>query len=95
MGRILKGGYWRVNKEQLKRWLPTAYYYFFYGALGSLFPFLNLYYRAIGMDPWQIGILGGIRPLIALLFAPIWSYLANKYKIRKAILVWSLVGAAS
>lgn len=91
MGRILKGGYWRVNKEQIKRWLPTAYYYFFYGALGSLFPFLNLYYRAIGMDPWQIGILGGIRPLIALLFAPIWSYLANKYKIRKAILVWSLI----
>lgn len=91
MGKILKGGYWKVNKEQLKTWLPTAYYYFFYGAVGSLFPFLNLYYRAIGMDPWQIGILGGIRPLIALLFAPIWSFLANKYKIRKAILVWSLI----
>ena len=91
MGRILKGGHWKVNKEQLKTWLPTAYYYFFYGALGSLFPFVNLYYRAVGMDPWQIGILGGIRPLIALLFAPIWCFVSNKYKIRKIILVVSLV----
>ena len=91
MGKILKGGHWKVNKEQFKTWLPTAYYYFFYGALGSLFPFLNLYYRAVGMDPWQIGILGGIRPLVALLCAPIWSFVANKYKIRKIILVVSLV----
>lgn len=91
MGKILKGGHWKVNKEQLKTWLPTAYYYFFYGALGSLFPFLNLFYRSIGMDPWQIGILGGIRPLIALLCAPIWSFVANKYKIRKIILIVSLV----
>ena len=91
MGKILKGGHWKVNKEQLKTWLPTAYYYFFYGALGSLFPFLNLYYRAVGMGPWQIGILGGIRPLVALLCAPIWSFVANKYKIRKIILVVSLV----
>lgn len=91
MGKILKGGHWKVNKEQLKTWLPTAYYYFFYGALGSLFPFVNLYYRAVGMDPWQIGILGGIRPLIALLCAPIWSFVSNKYKIRKIILVVSLV----
>lgn len=91
MGKILKGGHWKVNKEQLKTWLPTAYYYFFYGALGSLFPFLNLYYRAVGMDPWQIGILGGIRPLIALLCAPMWSFVSNKYKIRKIILVASLV----
>ena len=91
MGKILKGGYWKVNKEQLKTWLPTAYYYFFYGALGSLFPFLNLFYRSVGMDPWQIGILGGIRPLIALLWAPIWSFVANKYKIRKIILIVSLV----
>ena len=91
MGKILKGGYWKVNKEQLKTWLPTSYYYVFYGALGSLFPFLNLYYRAVGMDPWQIGILGGIRPLIALLCAPVWSFVANKYKIRKIILVASLM----
>lgn len=91
MGKILKGGHWKVNKEQFKTWLPTAYYYFFYGALGSLFPFLNLYYRAVGMDPWQIGILGGIRPLIALLCAPLWSFVSNKYKIRKIILVVSLV----
>ena len=91
MGRILKGGHWKVNKAQLTTWLPTAYYYIFYGALGSLFPFLNLYYRAVGMDPWQIGILGGIRPLIALLCAPIWSFVSNKYKIRKIILAASLV----
>lgn len=91
MGKVLKGGHWKVNKELLKSWLPTLYYYFFYGALGSLFPFLNLYYRAVGMDPWQIGILGGIRPLIALLFAPVWSFVANRYKIRKVILVASLI----
>lgn len=91
MGKTLKGGRWKVDKEQLKSWLPTLYYYFFYGALGALFPFLNLLYRAVGMDPWQIGILGGIRPLIALLFAPLWSALANRCRKRKTILVASLI----
>lgn len=91
MGKTLKGGRWKVDKEQLKSWLPTLYYYFFYGALGALFPFLNLFYRAVGMDPWQIGILGGIRPLIALLFAPLWSALANRCRRRKTILVASLI----
>lgn len=91
MGRILKGGHWKVNKVQLTTWLPTTYYYIFFGSLGSLFPFLNLYYRAVGMDPWQIGILGGIRPLIALLCAPMWSFVSNRYKMRKLVLVTSLV----
>lgn len=91
MGKTLKGGRWKVDKEQLKSWLPTLYYYFFYGSLGALFPFLNLFYRAVGMDPWQIGILGGIRPLIALLFAPLWSALANRCRRRKTILVASLI----
>ena len=91
MGDILRGGYWRLGKEQLKKWLPSGYYYLFFGAFGSLFPFLNLYYRAVGMDPWQIGILGGIRPMIALLCAPLWCFLSNRYKIRKLILVASLL----
>ena len=88
--RIVRGGHWKVDKAQLNRWLPTAYYYFFYGALGSLFPFINLFYRAVGLEPWQIGILGGMRPLIALLCAPFWSYISNKYRVRKLVLLLSL-----
>ena len=82
---------WKINKERLIQWLPMGYYYFFYGALGSLFPYLNLYYRAIGLDPWQIGIVGGIRPLVALVCGPLWSCMTNRYKIRKRILVASLL----
>lgn len=89
--RVLRGGYWKVDKAQLSRWLPTVYYYFFYSAIGSLFPFLNLYYRAIGLEPWHIGILGGVRPLIALVCAPLWSIISNKYRVRKMVLTLSLV----
>ena len=80
-----------MEKSQLSRWLPTGYYYFFYSAVGSLFPFINLYYRAIGLEPWHIGILGGMRPLIALFCAPIWGYISNKYRVRKLVLILSLV----
>lgn len=85
-------GQWRLTKEKLKRWLPNAYYYLFYGALGSLFPFLNIYYRSIGLNPWQIGILGGLRPLIALIIGPLWCFVMNRYKLRKSVLVFSLIG---
>ncbi|XP_068716205.1 major facilitator superfamily domain-containing protein 6-like [Montipora foliosa] len=91
MEKAVKVGHWKVNKAQLKTWLPTLYYFFFYGALGSLFPFLNLFYRAVGMDPWQIGVLGGIRPLVALFFAPLWSVVADRWKTRKLVLVLSLI----
>lgn len=93
MGKpILRGGLWKTNFEQLKKWLPNAYYYLFYGALGSLFPFLNIYYRSLGLNPWQIGILGGIRPLIALFSGPFWCFVSNRYKVRKIILLASLIG---
>ena len=43
------------------------------------------------MDPWQIGFLGGVRPLLALLCAPVWSWASNRFKIRKAVILVSLL----
>ncbi|XP_048578820.1 major facilitator superfamily domain-containing protein 6 [Nematostella vectensis] len=86
-----RGGRWRVTKKQLQRCLPNAYYYLFYAALGSLLPFLTLYYRSLGLSAWQIGVLGGIRPLIALLSGPLWCFISNQYNVRKLILVASLI----
>lgn len=90
--KLHRGGKWRITREHLKRYLPSVYYYLFYGALGSLFPFLNIYYRSVGMNPWQIGILGGLRPLVALFSGPFWCFASNRYKIRKSLLLCSLIG---
>lgn len=85
-------GQWRVVKERLKRSIPNIYFYLFYGALGTVLPFLNIYYQSIGLNPWQIGLLGGLRPLVALFSGPFWCFLMNSYKLRKSVLVFSLIG---
>ncbi|KXJ06901.1 Major facilitator superfamily domain-containing protein 6 [Exaiptasia diaphana] len=90
--KIHRSGKWRISKEHLKRCLPSVYYYLFYGALGSLFPFLNIYYRSVGLNPWQIGLLGGLRPLVALFSGTFWCLASNRYKIRKSLLLVSLIG---
>ncbi|XP_076678331.1 major facilitator superfamily domain-containing protein 6 jef isoform X3 [Andrena cerasifolii] len=67
-----------------------TFYFFFYSAFGSLFPLMGVYFKQMGMNAGQCGLLVGIRPLIEFLSAPFWGSLADRWQKGKVILLASL-----
>ena len=70
--------------------ISKTFYFFFYAAFGSLFPLIAVYFKQIGMNPSQSGTLIGFRPFVEFFSAPFWGNLADKYKIWKQILLFSI-----
>lgn len=59
--------------------LPVkGFYFFFYAAFGSLFPLMGVYFKQMGMNPGQCGILIGMRPFVEFLSAPFWGSYADR-----------------
>lgn len=77
----------QINPDLL---VCKTFYFLFYGAYGSLFPLLAVYFKQLGLSPFEIGILIGIRPFIEFCAAPVWGGLADSYQKAKFILLLSL-----
>ncbi|KAI7791256.1 major facilitator superfamily domain-containing protein 6-A [Triplophysa rosa] len=77
----------RVNPHLL---VSKVFYFFFYSAYGSLHPLLALYYKQLGMNPTQSGLLVGIRYFIEFCSAPFWGIVADRYKKGKVVLLFSV-----
>ena len=58
--------------------VAKIFYFFFYGAFGSLFPLMGVYFKQLGMDAAQAGLLSGIRPIVEYLAIPFWNKIASK-----------------
>jgi PPP family 3-phenylpropionic acid transporter len=67
--------------------LASAYYYFFFGAVGAYFPFVGLFYQELGLSGLQIGLLAGIGPLCNLTAGTLWSSLADRFRLHRPLLV--------
>lgn len=68
-----------------------SFYFFFFSAVGSLFPYLAVFYKQLWLSAHETGILIGIRPLIQLFGTPMWGIIADTYKRGKVVFVMSLV----
>lgn len=79
---------WTINKDLL---IYKSFYFFYFGALGTINPFLPVYFRQIGLSAFAVGLLVGIRPIIQLASAPFWTVVADKFRKRKSILVMSIL----
>lgn len=64
-----------VDQELL---FVKTFYFFFYSAFGSLFPLMGVYFKQMGMNPFQCGLLIGIRPFVEFLSAPFWGSYADR-----------------
>ena len=58
-----------------------AYYFLFYGAIGSSVPYLALYFKQLGLSAAQAGLLHGVRLFSLFIGAPVWGMIGDKYKI--------------
>ena len=59
-------------------------------SMGSILPYLALYYKQNGLTPRQIGLLSGARLVIALFCSPILTTISDTFRIRRCMLVFSL-----
>lgn len=67
-----------------------SFYFFFYSAFGSLFPLMGVYFKQMGMNAGQCGVLIGARPFVEFLAAPFWGSLADRWQKGKMLLLASL-----
>ncbi|XP_012532666.1 major facilitator superfamily domain-containing protein 6 isoform X2 [Monomorium pharaonis] len=84
---ILEYLFGTVDQELLT---VKTFYFFFYSAFGSLFPLMGVYFKQMGMNAGQCGLLIGLRPFIEFLSAPFWGSLADRWQKGKLMLMASL-----
>lgn len=77
----------RINSHLL---ISKIFYFFFYGAYGSLHPLLAVYYKQLGLSPSRSGLLVGIRYFIEFCSAPFWGVVADRFKKGKVVLLFSV-----
>ena len=62
-------------------------YFIYFAVLGVFLPYFNLYCHHLGFSGIQIGVLSSMRSILLVIFAILWSGIADKYQIRKFIFV--------
>lgn len=69
------------------------FYFFFFAAVASLMPFLALYYDQQGLTGTQIGLLGGISPLMIIFGSSFWGAIADLTNQHQRMMTITLAGA--
>jgi MFS family permease len=70
----------------------ALYYLGFWGGVGVFMPFINVYFADLGLNGRQIGLLTALSPLMALVYAPPLSALADRRGWRVRLLRRLIVG---
>jgi PPP family 3-phenylpropionic acid transporter len=71
---------------------PKLFYFCWFAAFGAFIPFVSLYYRHVGLDLGQIGLLVSVSGVVQLVAAPIWSVIADALRLRRALLPVAVAG---
>jgi MFS transporter, PPP family, 3-phenylpropionic acid transporter len=73
--------------------IGKAFYFFVYAALGIFVPFLNVYYKEIGLSGTRIGLINTLGPLIAIFAGPMWGLLCDRLGKLRLVLAGAILGA--
>lgn len=74
----------------------ATFWLLYLAGLGLVFPYQTLYFREnVGLSGAQLGLLLGIRPLMGMLFQPLWGLVADRTGTRAGVLATLAVGAAA
>ena len=74
------------------RHLASIFYLTFYAGMGTLVPYLTLYYRSVGMSTPQIGLLAALPTVTVLFAAPLWGAIADAFGLYGRLLVLAVFG---
>jgi len=68
-------------------------YFVLFAAVGAFFPFINLYYRNIGLSGAQIGVIGSVSPLVGMIAGPLWGMISDRFGVTRPLLIAGMSGA--
>ena len=75
--------------------LPAArlVYFIYYTSFAIYLPFINIYYRDIGLSGLEIGIINSLSPLVGMLSAPLWGILNDRFGKTRVLLAIAVAGS--
>ncbi|MAE95977.1 MAG: hypothetical protein CL910_15070 [Deltaproteobacteria bacterium] len=73
----------------------ATFWFLYMAGLGLVFPFQALWFREnAGLAGFQLGLVLAMRPLMGMLFQPMWGHLADRTGSRRAVLIALTLGNA-
>jgi PPP family 3-phenylpropionic acid transporter len=69
------------------KWIISSQYFLYFGVMGMVLPFFNLYCYHIGFTGLQIGVLSALRSIVMVLFPMAWGIIADRFRIRRSIYI--------
>ncbi|KAJ8028162.1 Major facilitator superfamily domain-containing protein 6 [Holothuria leucospilota] len=86
--RSYNNGFFTINKT----FLPAKIFYFlFMGSMVSFMPFAPVYMEQLGLNSFQIGIIGATQPVGTLLACPFWGAVADKFSIHRLVVLMGII----
>src|SRR2546422_5857665 len=76
-----------------RRSVAVAYFLAFLG-LGVFLPYFPLYLDHLGYTGWQIGAIVGLQPVLRWTSALGWAHVADRWRVRRRLLVLAGLGGA-
>ncbi len=61
-------------------------YWWAFAAIGTLTPFITLYYRQLGLSGPRIGLLAALPSLAVAFLAPVWGAVADRFGLHRLVL---------
>ena len=76
--------------------IPLASFWLLWmGGMGLVFPFQSLYFKEnAGLSGFELGLVLAIRPLLGMVFQPIWGQVSDRTGKRRTVLGLLCLGAA-
>jgi len=71
----------------------ATFYLGYFGLLGILLPYLSLYLLDIGLNPYQIGVIGAMTPLVKTVAPSLWGWAADRRGSRRPFMRLACAGA--
>ncbi|GMH42383.1 hypothetical protein BSKO_10302 [Bryopsis sp. KO-2023] len=68
-----------------------AWYFFYFGSRSFIHPYLNLYFRRLGLNERAVGVLAGVKPWVSGPSRYLWATFADKHRKHKLVLIGTLV----
>jgi len=67
--------------------LLSAQYFVYFGTLGVVLPYFNLFCHHLGFSGFEIGLLSSVKTAAVVIFPILWAMAADRFNARKPILV--------
>ena len=81
------------NKRNLL--LVKVIYFLYFSAFGIVTAYLNIYYKSIGLSGFQIGWIGSIVPLVALISSPFVGLITDRLAKPRLLIAIAALGAGT